>query len=275
MGRESIAAAIGGTLLLLAFVAHCDSLGTVMNVGSAHGVTVNLLELGHACIGSPYNVEANADWQWDSRTGADCVVNVDSIAYSLNANPNITCLVQYDNVYQQDPNTGKDIWVAASTIVAATNNGTGLCVTGDVTSIGGKLAVTRKTNCTACATGGSVGTFSTDTIVNMGDIDISVTAYSSVFSGNCASYTVSPGINNFLNIHGGTNSDCSAPLALLQLTAPVAEGCNVTISPSIPHALSIFVGHERNAICVSKAALASAGTVTVTYSGPCPACSNF
>ena len=258
-------------LLGIAEFALCDSIGTLVSGSAQTTYNLNYLEIGHPCSSGTLGTATDAEW-W---TPGDCIVNLDTLQISAVGNSDVNCTLSYKNVFQTDPNTGRDMWFGTSTFVGVENYN--LCVLQAVTMVGGSLPAAAVQSCPVCTSSQNAVRRSVETITNIGSVDLSVTLYSSIYTDSCYTNSISQGTPNAGTYYGGGNgADCTSPIAMIELTADTYQGCNVTITPAVPHILNMFAGVEGEEVCVDAPAVVSLQSpIVVTYSGACPKCTKL
>ena len=261
------------TAVALATVAEADSIGVILNTFSGRRVDVHGYETGHKCWSS--SVSGNNDLEFQTSNSGSCVSNFDELTLAMDSDATKNCSTRYSGVYQLVPSTGTDVYLAQATLVGPSGTeATTLCANNAATAMQNTTApVQAYSTCTPCTDKTAIGTYAAGTLANKGPIHIEANLFSSVYARSCASSNIGVGANNGWTYEAGNDNGCTSPINKIAYSAPYAQGCNVTLSPDMPHALAMWVGYERNAVCVSPVAVASVNdAVTASFQGACPPC---
>ena len=269
--RAAVTAAVAS--VVLATLCGADSIGTILNTFNSRTVAITGLEVGHSCWTT--TVGGNNDVEFYTTDGASCLANFDEISLAMQDDSSKKCSTRYAGVHQLVPTTGKDVYLAQATLVGPTGNADmPLCALSAVAAMENVSSpVAAYSTCPQLCANSAIGQYSTGVIASKGPIAITANVYSSIYTGSCWSSSIGVGASNQIHWNAGGNADCTSPTNMIQLTAPFAQGCNVTLEPVVPHALAMWVGYEGNAICVSPVAVASVNNVVQSsFSGACPPC---
>ena len=261
------------TVAVLAFasrLAVADSYFNVVNALGKGQVDVQAREVRHNCWSTGLSPQNSA--QIATGDSTDCLVNLDELFLTVHGNTFVNCSVRYSNAYQRNAATGQDVWIGSAVLVGQAPGTETLCVDVATTAVGNAtLPVSAFPTCPPChGLGPAPIHFSTDNMWNIGSKPIATQWFTSPFGNqNCYSSTISP--NSNLVANAGARDDCTAPMTHVVLTAPDAAGCNVTLSPPVPHVGTWLVGvTAQGDVCVQPSLVPA--SIQVQFSGPCPAC---